>query len=184
KTSREPKPRQGAERNDHEKDHKEQDDTDLLKIADDRGDRSAEKVACPGEHQNPDKTADEIQKQKAGKRHSPDPVKDTHSGPDAVDIFRDDYRECTELVDELFDPRLGHLIEAVMLGFFMEDATDAVRNVVARHSAQRSEKQHLGKAVLSEKSPLCHRPRNQKGDVAFDHTESKNRVNTIFRDYV
>ena len=181
---RQPKTLDGVQPDDDKKDDEEQHDPDLLKVADDRRDGPAKEVARTRQNQDPDKTANEIEEQKTWEGHSPNTIENAHRGPYSVDVFRYYDRERTEFVDEFFDPRLGHLIEAVMLCVFVKDAAYAVGDVVAGHPAQRTEKQHLGKAVLAEKSALCHRPRDQEGDVPFDHTESENRVNTIFRDYV
>ena len=92
--------------------------------------------------------------------------------------------ESAELVDELFNTRLRHLIEAIVLRILVGHSPDRVADAVTSHAAERAEDDDLQKTIMAEESAMGHRAGNEQRDIAFDGTQREDRVNTVLLDYL
>jgi hypothetical protein len=64
----------------------------------------------------------------------------------------------------------------------VEYAADHVAETIAYHSAERPGDEKLDKRIRAEKTAVGHSTRDEKGNIAFDSTESKNGVNAVLLD--
>ncbi len=170
---------------DHARHHdEEQRDADLLVVTENGLDRAAEEISDTAQDQNPERAADRVKGEEPKERHLARAVEHTHSDAYAVNIFRDYDRKAAELVDKFLDTRLGQLIESVAFDRPMKSISKEITERVAHHCAERAEDKDLQEAIVAKETAVCEDAGEQESNVTFDHTECKNRVNSVGRNNV
>ena len=64
----------------------------------------------------------------------------------------------------------------------MQHTPDHIAKTIADHSAERAEKDHLEKAVWTEKITVGHYAGDEERNIAFNSTEKENGVDPVLFD--
>src|SRR6266545_268447 len=106
-------------------------------------------------------------------------MKYARSPTQTVNIFRKKDRESAEVVCQSFHSRLGGAIETDIANTFAKFTACEVGDVVADRAAECPGEDYPGKTVLAEKITMRQNASQQQRDVALNHHQEKDRIETI-----
>src|SRR5882672_6762199 len=101
-----------------------------------------------------------------------------------VNVFRKKDGESAKVISQSFHAWLGGAIETKIANALTKLATGEVGDVVADAAAERAGKNHPGKTVIAEKGFVGEDAGQQQREVALNHYEAEDRVETIATDEV
>src|SRR6266498_574953 len=106
-------------------------------------------------------------------------MKYTGGPAQSVNIFRKKDRQSAEVIRQSFHARFGGAIEADIANTLAKLTTRKVREIVADRAPQRPGQEHPGETVFAEKITMRENTSQQQRDVALNHHQEKDRIETI-----
>jgi len=140
---------------------------------------AAEKVTDAAQDENPHKTTQQRERHESHVRHPGHAIKGARSPAQTVDIFRQKDRKSAKAVAHSFDAAAGAAIKAKIADCVAKEAAGAVRQIVTGKAAYRPPDQQTREAVTAEKVVVREDAREQQREIALNHDQNENAVQTI-----